>query len=94
MHRDARFFQNPDEFIPDRWENGLIKTLPAYAYFPFGGGPRICIGNTFAMMETILIAATIVQKFRLTLAPRFSAIPWPSITLRPKSGIKIVLERR
>ncbi len=90
MHRDPRFFPNPDEFIPDRWADSSIKHLPEYAYFPFGGGPRTCIGNTFAMMETALIVATIVQRFRLTLVPGFSVIPWPSLTLRPKNGIKMV----
>lgn len=89
-HRDPRFFPNPDEFIPDRWADGSITQLPEYAYFPFGGGPRTCIGNTFAMMETVLIVATIAQKFRLTLVPGFSVIPWPALTLHPKNGIKMV----
>ena len=93
-HRDPRFFPNPEEFIPDRWADDLVKQLPVYAYFPFGGGPRICIGNTLAMMETVLILATIVQKFRLTLVPGFSVIPWTSLTLRPKGGIKMVPTRR
>ncbi len=93
-HRDPRFFPNPEEFIPDRWADDLVKQLPVYAYFPFGGGPRICIGNTLAMMETVLILATIVQKFRLTLVPGFSVIPWTSVTLRPKGGIKMVPTRR
>ncbi len=93
-HRDPRFFPNPDEFIPDRWADSSIKDLPEYAYFPFGGGPRTCIGNTFAMMETVLIVATIVQKFRLTLTPDFPVIPWPSLTLRPKDGIKMIVARR
>ena len=88
-HRDPSFFPNPEEFIPDRWADSSITQLPEYAYFPFGGGPRTCIGNTFAMMETVLIVATIVQKFRLTLVPGFPVIPWPSLTLRPKNGIKM-----
>ena len=89
-HRDPRYFSNPEEFIPDRWADDLVKRLPEYSYFPFGGGPRTCIGNSFAMMETVLVVATIAQKFRLRLAPGFSVIPWPSMTLRPKNGIKMV----
>lgn len=93
-HRDPRYFPNPEEFIPARWADDIVKSLPDYAYFPFGGGPRICIGSSFAMMETVLLVATILQKFRLSLAPGFSVIPWPSLTLRPKSGIRMVVAKR
>ena len=55
MHRDARIFDDPDTFRPDRWENDLVKRLPRSAFFPFGDGPRVCIGNHFAMMEAVLI---------------------------------------
>src|SRR5262249_3397607 len=59
LHRDPRYFNDPDSFNPDRWADGLAQRLPKYAYFPFGGGPRVCIGNTFAMQEAVLLLATI-----------------------------------
>ncbi len=59
---EARYFDNPEAFLPERWKSEAIKQLPKYAYFPFGGGPRLCIGNSFAMMETVLLLATMVQK--------------------------------
>ncbi|MCI0665375.1 MAG: cytochrome P450 [Acidobacteria bacterium] len=93
MHRDQRYFDQPDEFRPERWASEQIKLLPKYAYFPFGGGPRLCIGNSFALMEAKLILATIAQKFHLDLVPDQTVRPLPSITLRPKNGIKVILAR-
>ena len=63
VHRDGRWFDDPETFKPERWDNDLIKRLPRCAYFPFGDGPRICIGNHFAMMEAVLILATIASGF-------------------------------
>ena len=94
VHRDPRWYESPDEFRPERWEGDLLKRLPRFAYFPFGGGPRQCIGNTFAIMETALILATIAQKFRLRLVPGHTVAPIASITLRPRHGIRITLEKR
>jgi cytochrome P450 len=94
MHRDARWFDAPLEFRPERWENGLAKQLPRFAYFPFGGGPRQCIGNTFALMEASVVLATVGQRFRFTLAPDHKVTPLASITLRPKNGIQVRLEAR
>jgi cytochrome P450 len=94
VHRDARWYDAPEEFRPERWENDLLKRLPRFAYFPFGGGPRQCIGNTFALMEATLILATIARKFRLRLATNHSVVPLASITLRPRHGVRIVLEAR
>jgi cytochrome P450 len=94
VHRDPRWFEGPDVFKPERWDNDLAKRLPRCAYFPFGDGPRICIGNQFAMMEAILILATIAQRFRLKLAPGFALELLPSITLRPKRGVRMVIEER
>src|ERR1700682_166454 len=94
VHRDPRFFDAPEEFRPERWENDFAKRLPKFAYFPFGGGPRICIGNSFALMEASLALATIAQKFRLTLVPGEPVEPLPSITLRPKNGIPVILHQR
>jgi len=92
--RDPRYFDEPERFNPDRWTDELNQTLPKYAYFPFGGGPRSCIGNTFALMEIILVMATIGQQFRLTLVKDHKVEILPAMSLRPKNGIKIVLEKR
>jgi Cytochrome P450 len=94
VHRDPRWFDAPLEFRPERWENGLAKRLPRFAYFPFGGGPRQCIGNTFALMEASVVLATIGQKFRLRLVPGRQVTPLASITLRPRDGIQVKLEAR
>ncbi len=94
MHRDPRYFDNPEEFEPDRWADDLAKRLPTYAYFPFGGGPRVCIGKSFAMMEAVLVVATIAQKFQLTLVPEHPIVLQPSITLSPKYGLKMLLTKR
>ncbi len=94
MHRDPRYFDQPDEFDPDRWNDGLLKRLPKYVYFPFGAGPRVCIGNSFAMLEAILVVATVVPRFHLTLAAGPPVVPWPSVTLRPREGIRAVVHER
>ena len=94
MHRDPRWFTDPEVFRPERWEDGLAKRLPRFAYFPFGGGPRQFIGNTFALMEATLVLATIAQKFRFHLVAGHPVVPLPSITLRPRHGIRVFLEAR
>jgi cytochrome P450 len=94
VHRDARWYEAPEEFRPERWQGDLLKRLPRFAYFPFGGGPRQCIGNTFALMETALILATIAQQYRFRLVDGHPVVPLASITLRPRHGIRAVLEAR
>jgi cytochrome P450 len=94
VHRDARWYDAPDEFRPERWEGDLLKRNPKFAYFPFGGGPRQCIGNTFALMETALTLATIAQQYRFRLVPGHPVVPLASITLRPRCGIRVVMESR
>jgi cytochrome P450 len=94
VHRDARWYDAPDEFRPERWEGDLLKRNPKFAYFPFGGGPRQCIGNTFALMETALTLATIAQQYRFRLVPGHPVVPLASITLRPRYGIRVVMESR
>jgi cytochrome P450 len=91
MHRDPRYFDQPETFRPERWANEQMKQLPKYAYFPFGGGPRLCIGNSFAMMEATLILATVAQRFHFELAPNQRVLPLPSITLRPKNGVRVIV---
>ena len=94
VHRDPRWYESPAEFRPERWQGDLLKRLPRFAYFPFGGGPRQCIGNSFALMEATLILATVAQKFRLKLVPGHAVVPLASITLRPRYGIRVTLESR
>ncbi len=84
VHRDPRWFPNPEGFDPDRWEPERAKALPRFAYFPFGAGPRICIGNHFAMMEATLILAMIAQRYRVELLPNQRLDLKPSVTLRQK----------
>lgn len=94
VHRDPRWYDAPEEFRPERWEGDLVKQLPRFAYFPFGGGPRLCIGNNFALMEAALILATTAQKYRFRLVEGHPVVPLASITLRPRYGIRAVLEAR
>jgi cytochrome P450 len=94
VHRDPRWYDVPEEFRPERWEGDLLKRLPRFAYFPFGGGPRQCIGNAFALMEAALVLATIAQRFRLRLVANHPVVPLASITLRPRHGVRVMLERR
>jgi cytochrome P450 len=94
VHRDPRWYDAPEEFRPERWEGDLLKRIPRFAYFPFGGGPRQCIGNSFALMEAALTLATIAQLYRFRLVPGHPVVPLASITLRPRYGIRVVLESR
>ncbi len=88
MHRDPRYFEEPDEFRPDRWENDLEKRLPSFAYFPFGGGSRQCIAYSLAMVEAVLIIAMLAKNFDFNLLPGHRVEPFPSITLYPRYGLK------
>jgi cytochrome P450 len=92
--RDPRYFDEPAAFRPERWTEEFSNSLPKYAYFPFGGGPRFCIGNSFAMMEIILVLATIGQRYRLSLAPNQIVEIMSAMSLRPKDGIKMRLANR
>lgn len=94
VHRDTRWYDTPEEFRPERWDGDFAKRIPRFAYFPFGGGPRQCIGNAFALMEATLILATIAQKYRMHLVPEHPVVPLASITLRPRYGVRVVLESR
>jgi cytochrome P450 len=94
VHRDPRWYDAPEEFRPERWEGDLLKRLPRFAYFPFGGGPRQCIGNSFATMEAALVLATVAQRYRFRLVEGHPVVALASITLRPRHGIRVVLEKR
>jgi cytochrome P450 len=94
VHRDPRWFDEPLAFRPERWRGEDAKTLPKYAYFPFGGGPRACIGNLFAMMEMVLVLPVIGRRFRFALQPGAAVTPQATFTLRPLHGIPGILRVR
>jgi cytochrome P450 len=94
MQRDPRYFTEPNRFYPERWTEEFTSRLPKYAYFPFGGGPRVCIGNYFALMEVVLLLATIGQRFRFSLLPEHPVSLMPAMSLRPADGIKVKVQNR
>jgi cytochrome P450 len=94
MHRDPRWFEDPLRFDPDRFLPEREAALPRFAYFPFGGGRRICIGNQFALMEGQIILSTIAQHVSMDLLSRKPVDLQPYITLRPKGGIPVRIARR
>lgn len=94
VHRDPRHFADPERFLPERWTEDFERRLPRSAYFPFGGGQRVCIGAPFATMEAILVLVTIVRRFRFSLLPGRPVVPAPSLSLRPKGGVWGTVTRR
>ena len=92
--RDPRYYADAERFVPDRWTPEFRARLPKFAYFPFGGGPRQCIGESFAWMELILVVATIAQQWRLRLVPGHPVVPQPLVTLRTKHGMRMTVEKR
>jgi cytochrome P450 len=93
-HRHPEFWPEPEKFDPERFSPEEEAKRPRYAYVPFGGGPRQCIGNTFALTEALLILATVGQRYRLTLAPNYQMELSPMVTLKPKGGLPMNLEKR
>ena len=94
MHRDARYFEDPERFKPERWEGGFQDRLPRGAYFPFSAGDRHCIGEGFAWQEALLILATLAERWKFELVPGQSIRPKPSVTLRPDRPIKMIVRPR
>jgi cytochrome P450 len=94
VHRDPRYHDDPERFFPERWTAEYEEGLPRFAYFPFGGGPRQCIGASFAMTEARLILATVAQRYRMELAAGQRVEPYASVTLRPEKGIRMTLAKR
>jgi len=92
LHRDPRLFDDPERFDPERFAAGWEARIPRHAYLPFGGGPRVCIGNGFAMMEARLIVATVAQHWKFLLEPDQEVITVQLVTLRPKKGIRMKLK--
>jgi cytochrome P450 len=94
MHHKAEYFPDPYRFDPERWTPEARESRPQFSYFPFGGGPRLCIGEHFAWMEGVLVLATLAQKWKLRLSPHQQIHLQPSVTLRPKYGMKMEIEER
>jgi cytochrome P450 len=94
LHRNPNLWPDPERFDPDRFSPEQSATRHRFAYIPFGGGPRICIGNVFAIAEAQAIVATVAQRWRLRLAPGRKVEPIGLITLRPASGVWMTAERR
>lgn len=94
VHRDARWYPEPERFDPLRWTPEAQAARPKFSYFPFGGGPRQCIGEQFAWTEGVLLLATLAQRWRFRLVPHHPVALQPLITLRPKYGMRMTIERR
>lgn len=94
MHHQARYFTDPERFDPQRWTAERQALLPRFAYFPFGGGPRQCIGEGFAWQEALLLLATLAQQWQMRLLPGHPVVPLALVTLRPKYGLRMALQRR
>jgi cytochrome P450 len=94
MHHDPRFFENPEKFSPERWTGAMQEKLPKYAYFPFGGGPRRCVGEQFAWFEGVIMLAAIGRRWKMSHIPSHKAEMWPRITLQPKNGMMMRLSER
>jgi cytochrome P450 len=94
LHHDPRYYPNPNCFDPQRFSPENEPNIPKHAYLPFGGGPRICIGYVFALMEARLLLATLAQHFKLSLVPGFSVIPDRQFALRPKYGLPMIVTVR
>lgn len=93
-HRHPDFWEHPEGFDPDRFTAEQQEKRPRFAYFPFGGGPRLCIGNQYSYMEAQLVLATLAQRFTLSLLPGNPVTVQPLVTLRPKQGIHMHISRR
>lgn len=93
IQRDPRYFKDPERFMPERWLEPAIASLPKFAYFPFGGGARVCIGHHFATMEVQLVLATMLQQLELTVAPDYKLKLDPVVTLRPLEGMPVRVRR-
>lgn len=93
-HRDARYFPEPDRFLPERWMDGLERRLPRFAYYPFGGGPRVCIGNAFATTEAVLVLATIARRRQVRVRSDRPLRLASTVTLRPRGPVEATIAAR
>ena len=93
-YRDPKYFPEPEEFCPERWKNGYAKRIPKFAYYPFGGGQRMCVGSTFALIEAPIVLATVGQRYWFTVDPEAAIGIKPQITLEPANAILPTLLQR
>jgi cytochrome P450 len=93
-HRDPRWWDDPERFDPDRFAPEAEAARPKFAYFPFGGGPRRCIGEQFAWMEGQIILATLAHRMHIEVNPAYTPQLLPRVTLRPRDGLPVTLSRR
>lgn len=94
VQRDGRYFERPDEFEPDRWADGLADRLPKYAFFPFGAGPRLCLGYAFAENMLQLVLAVVTQRVHLVPVDDPARTAWDPALLRPKRGLWMLPKKR
>ena len=96
MHHDVRYFSDPEKFVPERWSLKFRASMPRFSYFPFGGGPRSCIGEPLAWTESIIVLANIINTWKVTLEEKDIANIklHPLVTLRPKNGIRMKISKR
>lgn len=92
IHRLTDIWGDPERFRPERFEPAAERAIPPYAYFPFGGGPRMCIGMPFANLEARLVLATVLQRYAPNVEQGHPVVPQPRITLRPRYGVRVVLD--
>jgi cytochrome P450 len=93
LHRDSRFFPEPERFDPERFAPGRVESIPQHAYIPFGAGPHVCIGNAFAQMEMVLAVSTIIRRVRLMLPPDAPPVTIePYVAIRPRGGLPLRVE--
>jgi len=94
VHHDPRYHANPEEFLPERWMRANERSLPRFAFFPFGGGSRVCIGESFAWTEAVIVLALAASRWNVRPRNAQMAVPKPGITLRPKNGVQALVEKR
>jgi cytochrome P450 len=94
VHHDSRHYQVPETFDPNRWEDDAARSRPKFSYFPFGGGPRLCIGESFSWMEGVLVLATLGQNWTMDLVTSHPIDFQPLLTLRPRHGIRVTIRDR
>ena len=94
LHRHRALWTKPDSFDPNRFLGSARERIDRFAYLPFGAGPRICIGATFALQEASIVVATLMRHFTFDLAPGHVVWPVQKVTLRPKGGLPMIVRRR
>jgi cytochrome P450 len=95
VHRSARWYDRPLDFLPERWTPAFRRSLPKFAYFPFSGGPRICVGTQLAYSEVAVILGLLAQRFQYSLCDEMPLVPYEGLTLLPAGGhLRLKLKRR